>query len=68
MGNIGWDVQTSLAEGRLRGTEDHVWSRQSDAEQLEIARGLDRTLLSFDKFTGQDGAELAPNCIYLVEK
>ncbi len=57
--NIGWDVRTSLEEGRARDIEDHVWSRQSDAEQLAIARDLDRILISFDQFKGKDGAEVA---------
>ncbi len=56
---MGWDVVTSLQEGRARGIQDAVWSQIPDAEQLKAARELGRILLSFDKFAGRDGAEVA---------
>ena len=59
MVQIGWDVHTSLEEGRSRGIEDHIWSSTSDAQQLAAARDLGRILFSFDDFKGKDGAEVA---------
>ncbi len=56
---IGWDVWTSLEEGRARNVQDAVWSRISDAQQLIASRTLDRILTSFDAFRGRDGAEVA---------
>ncbi len=60
---MGWDIVTSLQEGRRRGIADNVWSAISDADQLRAARNLDRILLSLDNFQGKDGAEVAAELV-----
>ena len=56
---IGWDVWTSLQEGRRRGIQDAIWSEIIDAHQLTAARDLNRILVTFDIFRGKSGAEVA---------